>query len=89
MLFRSGRGTFDRGDLKEMAGSPLYGATIDSLCNEVFAGGLIAFREGNSALQWLPLDLEDITLAVAVAVGPLRCVLGMLSSLGVQVPRPT
>ena len=65
----SGRGTFDRGDLKEVADSTRYGATIDSLCNEELAGGLKALREGTSALQWAATPPEDITPAVAVAVG--------------------
>ena len=47
----SGRGTFDRGDLKEVAGSTRYGATTDALCNERLEGRLIAFHEVNSALQ--------------------------------------
>ena len=47
----SGRGTFDRGDLKEGAGGGCYGATIDSLCNEAFAGALMALREGTATLQ--------------------------------------
>ena len=65
----SGRGTFDRGDLKEVADSTSYGATIDSLCNEWFAGGLKTLREGTSELQWAATRPEDITPAVAVAVG--------------------
>jgi hypothetical protein len=65
----SGRGTFDRGDLKEVADATRYGATIDSLCNEWLAGGLVAFREGNSALYWAATRPEDITPAGAVAVG--------------------
>ena len=64
----SGRGTFDRGDLKEVAGGR-YGATIDSLCNEAFAGALIALREGTATLQWDDTRPEDITPAVAVAEG--------------------
>ena len=64
----SGRGTFDRGDLKEVAGGR-YGATIDSLCNEAFAGALIALREGTATLQWDDTRPEDITPAVAVAKG--------------------
>src|ERR1035441_385826 len=39
------------GDLKEVADSIRYGATIDSLCNEGFAGESMALREGNSALH--------------------------------------
>ena len=65
----SGRGTFDRGDLKEVAGGERYGATIDSLCNEAFAGTLIALREGTATLQWADTRPEDITPAVAVAAG--------------------
>jgi hypothetical protein len=45
-----GRGTFDRGDLKDVAGGERYGAAIDSLCNEAF-GAFIAFREGTATLQ--------------------------------------
>jgi len=48
----SGRGTFDRGDLKEVAGVGCYGATIDFLCNEAFAGVLIGFCERTATLQW-------------------------------------
>jgi hypothetical protein len=65
----SGRGTFDRGDLKEVADSTRYGATIGSLCNEGLAGGLMALRERNSALHWAATRREDNTPAVAVAVG--------------------
>jgi hypothetical protein len=57
------------GDLKEVADSTRYGASIGSLCNEGLAGGLMALREGNSALQWAAIRPEDITPAVAVAVG--------------------
>jgi hypothetical protein len=65
----SGRGTFDRGDLKEVACEGRYGATIDSLCNEAFAGSVIALREGTATLQWADTRPEDITPGVAVAVG--------------------
>ena len=65
----SGRGTFDRDDLKEVADSTRYGATIGSLCNEGLAGGLMALRERNSALHWAATRPEDNTPAVAVAVG--------------------
>ena len=46
----------------------------------------MALRERNSALYWAATRPEDNTPAVAVAVRPLRCVLGMFSSLRVQVP---
>lgn len=65
----SGRGTFDRGDLKEVADSIRYGATIDSLCNEGLAGGLMTLREPNSELHWASTRPEDNTPATAVAVG--------------------
>ena len=65
----SGRGTFDRGDLKEVADSIRYGATIGSLCNEGLAGGLMTLREPNSELHWASTRPEDNTPAVAVAVG--------------------
>src|ERR1035441_3347130 len=57
------------GDLKEVADSIRYGATIDSLCNEGFAGELMALREGNSALHWAATRPEDNTAPTAVAVG--------------------
>ena len=56
-----GRGTFDRGDLKEVADSTRDGPTIDSLCNEGLAGGLMALREGTSAVQWAATRPEHIT----------------------------
>jgi hypothetical protein len=55
--------------LKEVADSTRHGATIDSLCIEGLAGKLRALREGTSALQWAATRPEDITPAVAVAVG--------------------
>jgi hypothetical protein len=79
----SGRGTFDRGDLKEVADSTRYGATIGSLCNEVLAEGLMALREGNSALHCAATRPEDITPAAAVAGGHFVQV-GLASSLGVR-----
>ena len=55
--------------MKEVADSTRYGATTDSLCNEELAQELMALREGNSALEWAATRPEDITPAVAVAVG--------------------
>jgi hypothetical protein len=52
----SGRGTFDRGDLKEVADSSRYGAATDSLCNERLAGGLMASARGTRYCIGLPLD---------------------------------
>ena len=46
-----------------------YGATIDPLCNEWFAGELMALCEGNSALYWAAIRPEDTTPMGAVAVG--------------------
>ena len=63
------RGTFDRGDLKEVAGSIRYGATINFLCNESLAVGLRALHETNSALRYVATRPEDITPALAVAGG--------------------
>ena len=59
MVKRAGRGSFDRGDLKEVADSIRYGATIDSLCNELLAGWLMALRDGNSALHGAVTRPED------------------------------
>src|ERR1035437_7577375 len=63
------RGTFDRGDLKEVAGSIRYGATINFLCNESLAVGLRSLHETNSALRYVATRPEDITPALAVAGG--------------------
>src|ERR1017187_2993409 len=63
------RGTFDRGDLKEVAGSIRYGATINFLCNASLATGLRALHETNSALRYVATRPEDITSALAVAAG--------------------
>jgi hypothetical protein len=59
MVKRAGRGSFDGGDLKEVADSIRYRATIDSLCNGLLAGWLMALREGNSARQWAVTRPED------------------------------
>ena len=53
----------------EVADSTRYGATIRFLCNEALAGGLMALREGNSALHWAATRPEDNTPPTTVAVG--------------------
>src|ERR1039457_2299474 len=63
----SGRGTFDRGDLKDVADSTRYGATIGCLWNEGLTGGSMALREGNSALHWAATRPEHNTPPTAVA----------------------
>lgn len=47
-----------------------YGATIGSLCIEGLAEGLMALREGNSALHRPATRPENATPGTAVAAGP-------------------
>jgi hypothetical protein len=68
---RSGRGTFDRGDLKEVGERrSLMELEPISLCNEEVAGGFFGpFAREPPHCIGLPLEPEDIPPAVAVAVG--------------------
>jgi hypothetical protein len=55
-----------------------YGATIDSLCNDVFAGALLARREETATLQWA----ATLQWPPRVAVAEGHCVQVGLSSDG-------